>query len=291
MDLIQLKQIWKENGFSPNKKLGQNFLIDKNIRNKILKSLPLGKEKTIIEVGSGFGVMSFSLAEVCGRLVAVEKDDRICRIMEPLFAAKKNIKFVNEDILKLDLFDITGKKRDVVVYGNIPYYITTPLVAKIIEQRHIVDSFYLVLQEEVADRIIAPPGSKTYGSLSCFVQFYAKTSKLFKIKKTSFYPKPNVESCLLELKILKSPSVKVKNEKLMFKIIRKAFSQRRKKIINPLSAQDFLGIDKYKWEEILKKCQIPSSVRAENLSLEDYAMLADFVESIEGELYKECRDI
>jgi len=278
MDLIQLKQIWKENGFSPNKKLGQNFLIDKNIRNKILKSLPLGKEKTIIEVGSGFGVMSFSLAEVCGRLVAVEKDDRICRIMEPLFAAKKNIKFVNEDILKLDLFDITGKKRDVVVYGNIPYYITTPLVAKIIEQRHIVDSFYLVLQEEVADRIIAPPGSKTYGSLSCFVQFYAKASKLFKIKKTSFYPKPKVESCLLELKILKSPSVKVKNEKLMFKIIRKAFSQRRKKIINPLSAQDFLGIDKYKWEEILKKCQIPSSVRAENLSLEDYAMLADFVE-------------
>lgn len=278
MDLVQLKKIWKENGFSPNKKLGQNFLIDKNVRAKILKHLTLNKDTVLVEVGAGFGVMSFILASECARLFAVEKDARVSRIMRPVFAAEKNIKLVQGDILDICLADLTDNARKIIVYGNIPYYITTPLIAKIIDQRQIVDKFYLVLQEEVANRIIAPPGSKTYGALSCFVQFYTEAVKLFKIKKNSFYPKPKVESCLLELKILKDPSVKVKNKELMFKIIRKAFSQRRKKIINPLSAQDFLGIDKHIWEKILEKCHIPSSVRAENLSLKDYAMLADFVE-------------
>ncbi|MBL7072259.1 MAG: ribosomal RNA small subunit methyltransferase A [Candidatus Omnitrophica bacterium] len=278
MDLVQLKQLWKENGFSPNKKLGQNFLIDKNVRDKIIKHLPLEKETTLIEVGAGFGVMSFSLAALCGRLVAVEKDDRVSRIMKPIFAAEKNIKLVQGDILDIDLAKLTDNTQKIIVYGNIPYYITTPLIAKIIDQRQIVDKFYLVLQEEVANRIIAPPGSKTYGALSCFVQFYTTPAKFFRIKKNSFYPKPKVESCLLELKILKDPSVKVQNKELMFKIIRTAFSQRRKKIINPLSARDFLGIDKHIWEGILEKCHIPPQARAENLSLKDYAKLSDSVE-------------
>ena len=277
MDLTRLKQIWKENGFSPNKKLGQNFLIDKNVRDKILKSLPLEKDTALIEVGAGFGVMSFSLADKCGTLFAVEKDERICRIMRPLFDRKKNIKFIQGDILDLDISALITDARKVIVYGNIPYCITTPLIAKIIDQRQHIDTFYLVLQEEVADRVIAPPGSKTYGALSCFTQFYTKGTKLFRIKKNSFYPKPKVESSLLELKILRSPSIKVKNAELMFKIIRKAFSQRRKKIINPLSDSEFPGIEKSKWEEILKKCQIPPRARAETLALKDYAKLADFI--------------
>jgi len=278
MDLVQLKQLWKENGFSPNKKLGQNFLIDKNVRAKILKHLTLKKDTVLVEVGAGFGVMSFTLASECAKLFAVEKDDRISRIMEPIFVAEKNIKLVQGDILNIDIAELTDNARKIIVYGNIPYYITTPLIAKIIDQRQIVDKFYLVLQEEVANRIIAPPGSKTYSALSCFVQFYTKPEKLFKIKKNSFYPKPKVESCLLELKILKEPSVKVKNKELMFKIIRTAFSQRRKKIINPLSSQDFPGIDKHMWEEILEKCQIPPQARAETLPLKNYAKLSNSAE-------------
>ncbi len=207
----------------------------------------------------------------------MEKDPGICEIMAPLFRERENITLIRDDILRLDLCGLAGREERIIVFGNIPYYVSTPIIARIIEQRKCIDGAYIVLQEEVADRIVSPPGSKEYGSISCFVQFYTRPKKLLKIRKNSFYPKPRVESCLLALEILRSPSVQVKDRELMFKIIRKAFSERRKKVINPLSGGGFMSLGKDRWKEILETCGIDASSRAENLSLSDYARLADAV--------------
>jgi 16S rRNA (adenine1518-N6/adenine1519-N6)-dimethyltransferase len=164
-----------------------------------------------------------------------------------------------------------------LIFGNIPYYITTPVIEKIIDEREYINSAYIVIQNEVASRIVSAPGSKEYGAISCFVQFYTKAEKILKIKKNSFYPTPKVDSCLLKLEILREPQVKVKDKELMFRIIRKSFLQRRKKIANSLSHKEFLSLDRNSWQEILGSCGIDPASRAEDLSLSDYARISDTV--------------
>ncbi|MFH1799029.1 MAG: 16S rRNA (adenine(1518)-N(6)/adenine(1519)-N(6))-dimethyltransferase RsmA [Candidatus Omnitrophota bacterium] len=275
MELTQLKQLWQAHDFRPKKRMGQNFLIDKNVRDKIIGALCLTKESTVIEVGPGFGVMSLELADKCEKLFAVEKDKRICEIMAPIFESRKNITFFCDDILNVDFSAVTHNCENLIIFGNIPYYISTPLMVKVIEARKYVKSVFIVIQDDLARRITANPGSKTYGSISCFIQFYTSCKRLFTITNNCFYPRPQVESCLLKLEILPHGSVEVQDEELLFKIIRKAFSQRRKKVINSLSDKDFLSLNKAKWEDILKKCKINPSTRAENLSLQDYATLTN----------------
>ncbi|MFH1305352.1 MAG: 16S rRNA (adenine(1518)-N(6)/adenine(1519)-N(6))-dimethyltransferase RsmA [Candidatus Omnitrophota bacterium] len=280
MDLKELREIWREHGFRPKKKLGQNFLIDKNVRDNLLRSISPKAGGTVIEIGAGFGVMSFLVSERCGKLIAVEKDTRICGIMESRFKRKGNITLLVADILDVDLCAFTEKRKRATVFGNIPYYVSTPIIEKIITSRKCVDEAYLVMQEELADRIVSAPGTRACGAISFFVQFYTKPEKLFRIKKNSFYPTPNVGSCLLKLRILRKPSTPVKDERLMFALIRKAFSERRKKIINPLSGKGFMSIEKGTWEEVLRRCGIDAASRAENLSLADYAKMADVVGEI-----------
>ena len=275
MDLRELKDTWREFDFRPDKALGQNFLIDKNIKDKIVKALTLTGSETVIEIGAGFGVMTMALAERCLRLVAVEKDPRVLRIMEPFFARKGNILAMHADFLDVDIGSIAGEGGKVTVFGNVPYYISTPIMEKVIIQRERVESLCVMIQEELADRIVSPPGSREYGSISCFVQFYTKPRKLFKISKNSFYPRPKVDSCLLRLDILDSPSASVLNEKLMFDVIHKAFSQRRKKVINPLSDGSLGPSGRQEWEKILSGCGVDPASRAEKLSLDDYAAIAD----------------
>jgi len=284
MDLKELRKIWEDNGFRPAKRLGQNFLIDKNVRDNILRALPLSAKGNVVEIGPGFGVMTFELAGRCARVFAVEKDGRVCDIMEPLFMDKGNITLIRGDILEADLGAITGMESGITVFGNIPYYISTPVIERMIEQRSAVESVYIVMQEELADRIVSPPGSREYGSLSCFVQYYTEARKLFRIKAASFYPRPKVGSCLLELKVLSSPAVKVRDEALMFAIIRRAFSQRRKKMLNPLSSGGFLGFDRAAWELVFREADIDASSRAEALSLAEYAALADAVSGRGGRI-------
>jgi len=275
MDITDLKILWKKEKFRPDKKMGQNFLIDKNIRDKILSSLSLGPDEKVVEVGPGFGMMTFAAAGRCRQLFAVEKDNRIFRMMEPRFLSAGNIIPVNEDILEFDIKTVCGDKSKVVLFGNIPYYISAPLIKNIITQRKYIDRVYLVTQEEVASRISACPGSREYGSLSCFVQYYSEVRKLFRIKNSSFFPKPKVESCLFRMDIPPTPRVSVKDEDMLFRIIRKSFSQRRKKIINPLSCDKFLSLDRDNWKNIFESCGVDHSLRAEALSLDDYARISD----------------
>ncbi|MGB2599290.1 MAG: 16S rRNA (adenine(1518)-N(6)/adenine(1519)-N(6))-dimethyltransferase RsmA [Candidatus Omnitrophota bacterium] len=277
MNINELKKLWQEHGFRPLKRLGQNFLIDKNVRDNILGELQLDGESVVVEIGAGFGVMSFEVADRVKKIFAVEKDAKICEIMAPLFGQKKNLELICEDILKLDLQALVPRGERLLIFGNIPYYITTPVIEKIIEQRESVKSAYIMMQDEVARRIVALPGSKEYGALSCFVQFYTKAEKAFKVSKNSFYPKPKVDSCLLKMEIFPEPQFKVGDKELMFKVIRKAFLQRRKKILNSLAHAGFMSMERDEWQRLLESCDIDLSSRAENLSLSDYVRISDAI--------------
>ncbi len=289
MDLSELKILWKEHAFRPIKRFGQNFLIDKNVRDNILKCTTIGADDVVVEIGPGFGVMSFKIAGMCKKLYAIEKDKKICAIIKPLFREKENITLISGDILEADLsgFAETGEK--IKVYGNIPYNITTPIIQSIINNRACIKEAILVMQEEYAVRLTAQPGSKDYGSISCYVQFYTRVKRFFRISRNSFYPSPKVDSCLLGMEILPEPSIKVRDEQLMFRIIRQAFSQRRKKVLNPLSHNMFLNIDKVEWGEIFKASDVDPALRAEDLSLADYAKIADIVNTEGVRSYQEER--
>lgn len=276
--MTSLKKLFKEHGFRPSKSMGQNFLVEKNIRDNILNSLSIAKNDVVVEIGPGFGMMTFEIAKRCGKVYAVEKDRKIASIMAPQFEQAGNIELINEDILKIDYRTLMPEGKKLIVYGNIPYNITTGIIEEIIDRKECIQKAAFVMQNEYAERLLASAGSKTYGSISCFVQYHTRPRRVLKIKRNCFNPVPKVDSCLLIMDILESPEVKVKNEAQMFKIIRQAFSQRRKKAINPLSHKGFLNLGKTDWETILKKCELAPDVRAEDIPLEKYALLSNTIQ-------------
>lgn len=282
MEPTRLRELWNEHGFRPEKTLGQNFLMDNNVRDKLLDAYCLDENDTALEIGPGFGVMSFEAAKRCRHLIVVEKDRRVCRIMAPFFEEARNITLVNDDVLNVDICALAAGKGPVKVIGNIPYCISTPIMERLVTHRKCVSSAYLVIQDELAARIVSPPGSRDFGSISCYIQYYTIAKKVFKISKNCFFPKPKVDSALLKLDFLPEPSVKVGDEKLFFDIMRKAFSERRKQVVNPLSSNDFLGIDKKTWIRLLEDCGVDPASRAESLSLADLGRITDAVEALIG---------
>jgi 16S rRNA (adenine1518-N6/adenine1519-N6)-dimethyltransferase len=275
MNISDLKVLWDEHGFRPEKLLGQNFLIDKNVRDKIIREIGFVPDDVVIEIGPGFGVMTLELAAAVKEVVAVEKDSRVCSIMEEFFEGAGNIKLVEGDFLEADIPSlVTGRS---IIYGNIPYYITTPLIEKIIANRPYVKSAYLVMQQEYADRLAAKPATPEYGSITCFVQFHAAVKKIMKISRSCFFPQPNVDSCLVRLEICDRPPVDVKDPERMFGIIRKSFSQRRKMMFKVLANDLFLGLDRAGWEDVAVKCGIGPGKRGEELSLAEFARISDAV--------------
>lgn len=273
MEPTQLKELWAEHGFRPEKSLGQNFLMDKNVRDKLIDAYSLAPEDIVLEIGPGFGVMTFEAAKNCARLYAVEKDERISSIMAEYFSAAGNITLISGDILETDICALAEGGRKVKVIGNIPYCISTPIIERLVAQARCVKSACLVMQDELASRIVSPPGSRDCGSISCFVQYYARAKKVFKISKNCFFPRPAVDSCLVSFDFLEKPPVEVEDEKLFFDIVHKAFSERRKQVVNPLSSRGFLGMGKKEWADLLESCGVSTSRRAEDLSLEDYARI------------------
>ena len=256
----------------PKKSLGQSFLKDNRIIEKITDSCCLSSGDTVLEIGPGHGELTERLVEKAGRVVAVEIDAALCRILEEKFAIFKNLQIICKDFLKFDFdtcfHDFSGKIK---VIGNIPYYISSPIIERLLGRADKIDTVFLTVQKEFARRLVSEPGSKEYGSFSLFTQYYTEPKLLFYIKKGSFKPAPKVDSAFIRLRIRQEPAVKLDNEELFFKIIRAAFSQRRKKITNGLKGI----VAAQALESFFLRYGFNRMVRPENLSLQDFANLTN----------------
>ena len=270
-----LKEIFSRYGFRPLKRYGENYLVDANIKDKIVAAIAPSREDVILEIGPGLGALTEDLAASGARVTAVEKDKKAFAILQELIGGSfANLKLVCGDILSFEPGSVrTGRK--IKLAGNLPYYITTPILAFIIDNRHDIDFAVVMVQREVANRVLAAPGSKDYGALSCFVQYYTEGSYLHTVKRTSFYPEPEVDSSIIRLAMRSEPAVQVKDEEMLFRIIRGAFNQRRKSIINSLSRKEALDLPKDRLSDALHAIGIDPARRPETLSLADFAKIAD----------------
>jgi 16S rRNA (adenine1518-N6/adenine1519-N6)-dimethyltransferase len=255
----------------PKKSLGQNFLIDRNIRAKIVAACHCGPRDTVIEIGPGRGELTALIASGVRRLVAIEIDRLLIPGLQTICAEFPHVQIIQEDILTCDLKRLIPRdEAPITVVGNIPYYISTPIIARLIEYKTLISDIFLTVQKEFAERIVADPGSKTYGALSCFVQYHTQPAMLFSITKTCFRPKPKVDSAFLRLSIKKETLLQGEMEERMFKLIRAAFTQRRKtlrKSLFGIVAQDNL-------DEFFLHAKFDRNIRPEDLSINDFALLA-----------------
>jgi len=261
----------------PKKSLGQNFLIDKNIQNKIISCAELSSTDTVLEIGPGQGALTGLLCQKAAKVYAVEIDRNLCGVLTEKFAHSRNISIINADFLKFDLRSLApGSKLKII--GNIPYYITSPIIEHLLFYRDRIQDIYLMVQKEFAQRMSARPGSKVYGSFSCFVQYYTEPEILFLIKKNSFHPAPKVDSCFLKLTLRTEPPVQVKSENSLFRIIRAGFQQRRKTLKNSL--EKLVPADKL--DKFFREYDLNPKIRPEDLSLYDFANLANFIYTQQG---------
>jgi 16S rRNA (adenine1518-N6/adenine1519-N6)-dimethyltransferase len=277
---VRTKEILDKYGFSFKKSLGQNFLIDTNILNRIVDHAELTDHSGAIEIGPGIGALTEQLAKRAEKVVAFEIDQRLLPILEDTLSPYPNVKVIHNDVLKADVRAVMEKEfdqaEDVMVVANLPYYVTTPILMKLLEERLPIRGIVCMLQKEVGDRISAKPGTKEYGSLSIAVQYYTKAETVMIVPKTVFMPQPNVDSAVIRLTLHEEPPVKVKDETFFFFVTRSSFAQRRKTILNNLTSQ--LPDGKQKKEQILaalKEAGIQESRRGETLSIDEFAVLSD----------------
>ena len=280
--LQETKMIMKKNNIKANKSLGQNFLINEEVVNGIIKSSDISKEDLIIEIGPGLGTLTKYLLEKAGKVICVELDSRMIKILKDRFFLYDNLEIINQDILKVNLKEIIrnekekGKIKTAKIVANLPYYITTPIVMKLLEEKLDLESITVMVQKEVANRLIACPGDKETGAITYAVYYYAKAEGIMEVPKNSFIPAPEVTSKVIKLKLRKEPQVKVRNEKLMFEIIKSAFMQRRKTLLNALTnTKEF--INKEEGTQILEKLELDTNIRPEKLSLENFADITNML--------------
>ncbi len=278
----ETKFILKKYGITANKSLGQNFLINDEVIEQIVSGAEVNKEDLIIEIGPGLGTLTKELLEKAGKVIAVELDKRMIEILTDRFCLYKNFELINEDILKVELSKLIDDNLNqldlglnkVKIVANLPYYITTPIIMKLLEERLNIDSITVMIQKEVADRLIETPGGKNTGAITYSVYYYAEANKILNVMPNSFIPEPAVESEVIKLKIRHTNIVDVKNEKLMFKIIKYAFMQRRKTLVNALEKTELFK-EKTDIINLLNKLGIDEKIRGEKLTLEQYAKIAN----------------
>ena len=263
----------KAHDFSFKKRFGQNFLIDSHVLDKITRGAEIGKEDAVLEIGPGIGTLTQALCEAAGEVTAVEIDRDLIPILEKTLAAYDNVRIINEDILKLDLSAISEKPLKVV--ANLPYYITTPIIMGLFESGAPLLSITVMVQKEVADRMQAAPGGKDYGALSLAVQYYAEAEIIANVPPNCFIPRPGVGSAVIRLTKHTAPPVQPKDEKFMFRLIRAAFAQRRKTLVNTLRNDSSLSYSREQLETVLAAMGLPAAVRGERLSLAEFAELSD----------------
>ena len=272
-------EILNKFGLSAQKRYGQNFLIDANILEKIVASAGITKEDTVLEIGPGIGTLTQYLSEAAGKVISVEIDKNMIPVLEYTLADFDNVTIINQDILKADIAGILNEAgaKSAKVVANLPYYITTPIIMELLEKDLPIESITVMIQKEVAERMQTGPGSKDYGALSLAVAFYSRAEVKMTVSPNCFIPRPNVESAVIRLDKLKEPAVKVNDKKEMFRIIRGAFEQRRKTLTNALSHSSAYKTDKKNIENALLKMDKNPNIRGEELTLEEFAQLSDFL--------------
>lgn len=266
-------------GISAQKRYGQNFLIDSNILEKIVKSAEITKDDTVLEIGPGIGTLTQHIANAAGKVICVEIDTKMIPVLEYTLSEFDNVTVINQDILKADIKGILAEHgaQSAKVVANLPYYITTPIIMELLEKDLPIESITVMIQKEVAERMQVGPGSKDYGALSLAVAFYSNAEVKMTVSPNCFIPRPNVDSAVIRLDKLKEPRVSVKNKSEMFRIIKGAFEQRRKTLTNALSHSSAYKTDKKKIEDALIQMGKNVNIRGEELTLEEFAVLSDIL--------------
>jgi len=280
----ETKFIMKKYNLMANKKLGQNFLIDENTVEQILNVANIKKEDLIIEIGPGLGTLTNKIIQKAGKVIAIELDDRMISILEERFNKYNNIQIIHEDILKVDLRKLIKTEKEssniksVKIVANLPYYITTPIIMKLLEEKLDIETITVMIQKEVADRLTEIPGKKLSGAITYSVYYYAEAEKVLNVPKSSFIPEPQVESEVIRLTLRESPPVRVIDEKRFFNIIKLAFMQRRKTLANALSSSNLFK-SKDEIYEVLNNLKINAKVRGEALTIEQFAQIENYIDS------------
>lgn len=260
------------------KRFGQNFLIDTHVLDKIISASEITKDDFVLEIGPGIGTMTQYLAEAAREVVAVEIDSALLPILEDTLKEWDNVTVIHNDILKVDLQKLAEERNNgkpIKVVANLPYYITTPIIMGLFENKVPLESITIMVQKEVADRMQVGPGTKDYGALSLAVQYYAHPEIVANVPPNCFMPRPNVGSAVIRLTRHKKPPVQVENEKLMFQLIRASFNQRRKTLVNGLKNSQELNFTKEEIEQAIQSCGLPLTIRGEALELKQFAALAN----------------
>ena len=271
-------EVLQKYNFNFQKKFGQNFLIDEHVLDKIIRAAEITKDDYVLEIGPGIGTMTQYLACAAREVTAVEIDRALIPILEDTLKEYDNVSIINEDILKVDIAALAKEKnggRPIKVVANLPYYITTPIIMGLFENHIPMKSITVMVQKEVADRMQVGPGTKDYGALSLAVQYYAKPYIVANVPPNCFMPRPKVGSAVIRLTRHQNPPVQAKDEKLMFRIIRASFNQRRKTLANGLKNSQELQFTKEQVEQAITECGLPLNIRGEALTLEQFAALAD----------------
>lgn len=269
--------------FAFQKKFGQNFLIDGHVLDKIIASAAIGRDDFVLEIGPGIGTMTQYLAEAAGTVTAVEIDKALIPILEETLSPYDNVKVIHGDILKIDIRKLAQEEnggKPIKVVANLPYYITTPIIMGLFESGVPLESITVMVQKEVAQRMQAKPGSKDYGALSLAVQYYASPYIVANVPPNCFMPRPSVGSAVIRLTRHGKPPVEVRDEKLLFRIIRASFNQRRKTLVNGLNNAPDISVPKEKLIQALESLKVPVNVRGEALTLEQFAELSDRISEL-----------
>lgn len=280
--LEETKSIMKKYNIKANKSLGQNFLINSEVVENIINSSEITKEDMVIEIGPGLGTLTKHLLEKAGKVLCIELDNKMVKILNDRFSIYDNFEIINADVLKINLNEIinenkrTEEIKKVKVVANLPYYITTPIIMKLLEEKLEIESITVMIQKEVADRLIEIPGGKNTGAITYTVYYYCDSEKIMEVPNSSFIPEPEVTSEVIKMNLRDKPAVEIKNSKVMFMIIKSAFMQRRKTLLNALTNTKVF-INKDEGLKILKTLNLRENVRAEELSIQDFANIARII--------------
>lgn len=256
-----------------NKSLGQNFLINEQIIDDIVRVADVNENDLIIEIGPGLGSLTSKLADNAKKVIAIELDQNMIEILKERFSLYKNVELIHGDIMKVDLKEIIGEEKNVKIVANLPYYITTPIVMKLLEENLKMESITVMVQKEVGERFCANPDGKEYGAITVSINYYSNPKIVLEVPKDNFNPIPEVDSCVVQLK-LKENHIELNDKKLFFRLIKTAFSQRRKNIGNSLTG---IGMTKQEVKEMLEALGLDINLRAENLSINQYAQIANYI--------------